>query len=180
MRYCSNCGREVDRKVPAGDTLPRFVCESCGTVHYQNPKMVVGTLPVFENRILLARRAIEPRRGLWTLPAGFMENNETTGEAALRETREEVGAEVELGMLFSLVNIAHISQVHMFYLARMSSEAFAPGVESLEARLFAEEDLPWNEMAFRSSTLTLRHFLDDRRARQFRVHLEDLAAGSRH
>ncbi|MCB1906366.1 MAG: NUDIX hydrolase [Rhodocyclaceae bacterium] len=180
MRYCSKCGREVDRKVPAGDTLPRFVCESCGTIHYQNPKMVVGTLPVFEDRILLARRAIAPRHGLWTLPAGFMENNETTGEAALRETREEVCAEVELGMLFSLVNIAHISQVHLFYLARMSSPHFAPGAESLEARLFAEDEIPWDEIAFRSSTLTLRHFLDDRRRQAFSVHLEDLAGNSRH
>lgn len=180
MRYCSNCGQEVLRKVPEGDTLPRFVCGSCGTIHYQNPKMVVGTLPVFEDRILLARRAIEPRRGLWTLPAGFMENNETTGEAAIRETREEVCAEVELGMLFSLVNIAHISQVHLFYLATMAAPAFAPGTESLEARLFLVDEIPWDDMAFRSSTLTLQHYLADRRDGRFQVHLADLAAHSSH
>jgi len=180
MRYCSSCGNNVTLTVPEGDTLPRFVCASCGTIHYQNPKMVVGSIPVCGDRILLARRAIEPRLGFWTLPAGFMENNETTGQAAIRETREEVCAEVELEMLFSLVNIAHISQVHMFYLARMTSPAFSPGAESLEVRLFDARDIPWDDMAFRSSTVTLRHYLDDRRQGRFSVHLEDLPAHRRH
>lgn len=181
MNYCSHCGSDqLEFRVPEGDNRPRYVCSNCGVIHYSNPRIVTGCLPVWEGRVLLARRAIEPRRGLWTLPAGFMENNETTGEAAIRETREEVCAEVELGMLFSLVNIAHISQVHLFYLATMAAPAFAPGTESLEARLFTEAEIPWDDIAFRSSTLTLRHFLIDRRRQAFSVHLEDLTAGSRH
>lgn len=180
MRYCSSCGREVTLQVPPGDSLPRHVCVSCGAIHYQNPKLVVGAIPIHEGKILLARRAIEPRLGLWTLPAGFMENNETTAEAAIRETREEVCAEIELEMLFSLISIPHISQVHLFYLARMRSPEFAPGIESLEVKLFDAAAIPWDEIAFRTTTMTLRHYLSDRGNGAYAVHLEDLAALSSH
>ena len=174
MHFCSNCGAKLSIHIPAGDHLPRHVCNACGTIHYQNPKVVVGAIPLLGNQILLARRAIEPRRGFWTLPAGFMENGETTGAAAIRETREEACAEIELGKLFTLVNIAHISQIHLFYLASLASPDYAPGVESIEVRLFDEAHLPWEEMAFRSITLTLRHLLADRRKGSFGFHVEDL------
>lgn len=174
MRYCSSCGREVTLQVPPGDSLPRHVCVSCGAIHYQNPKLVVGAIPVHEGKILLARRAIEPRLGLWTLPAGFMENNETTAEAAIRETREEVCAEIELEMLFSMIDIPHISQVHLFYLARMRTPAFAAGIESQEVRFFGLDELPWDEIAFRSTTVTLQHYISDRLEGRYTFHLADL------
>lgn len=179
MHYCSDCGAPVSMRVPAGDHFARHVCDGCGAIHYQNPKMVVGAIPVHGERILLARRAIEPRRGFWTLPAGFMENGETTGAAAIRETLEEARASIELEMLFSLVNVPHISQVHLFYLARLPRAEFSAGDESLEVRLFAAEEIPWDEMAFRSSTLTLRHYLEDRAAGRFSLHVADLEKGPR-
>ncbi|MCB1890231.1 MAG: NUDIX hydrolase [Rhodocyclaceae bacterium] len=180
MRFCSNCGQPVARRIPPGDTLERHVCDACGEIHYQNPKMVVGAIPVLGDRILLARRAIEPRLGLWTLPAGFMENNESTGDAAVRETREEACAEIELEALFSLVNIPHISQVHLFYLARLVSDDFAPGEESLETRLFRIDDIPWDELAFRSISITLKHYLADRATGRFTMHVEELAPVGSH
>jgi ADP-ribose pyrophosphatase YjhB (NUDIX family) len=132
-------------------------------IHYQNPKLVVGTIPEWEDRILLCRRAIEPRHGKWTLPAGFMENGETTSDAAARETLEEACAVVDIGEMFSLVDLSHIDQVHIFYRARLRDLSFHPGEESLETVLFAEADIPWDEIAFRTTTLTLRHYFDDRR-----------------
>lgn len=170
MKYCSACGATVSHKVPEGDRLPRFVCDHCGEIHYINPKLVVGTVPVWEDKILLCRRAIEPRYGLWTLPAGFMEQGESTAEAASRETREEACAPVRLVSLFSMVNIPHISQVHLFYRADMDAPEFAPGDETLETRLFAESDIPWDELAFRSVSLTLQLYLEDRRRNQFGFH----------
>ena len=142
MRFCSSCGAEVTLKTPEGDNLPRHVCEACGTIHYENPKVVVGALPEWEDRILLCRRAIEPRHGFWTVPAGFMENRETTADAAARETEEEARARIEVGALYSLVNISHISQVHLFYRARLLDLDFGPGPESLEVRLFSEAEIP--------------------------------------
>jgi ADP-ribose pyrophosphatase YjhB (NUDIX family) len=174
MNYCSHCGSSVVLKVPAGDTLPRHVCERCGTIHYQNPKMVVGAIPEWEDRILLCRRAIEPRAGLWTLPAGFMENAETTADAAARETLEEACARVEIGEMFSLINVPHINQVHILYRARLLDLDFSPGLESLEVQLFDEADIPWEEIAFRTIGLTLRHFYEDRKAGRYGFHVRDL------
>ncbi len=175
INFCSACGAPVTLRVPAGDSLPRHVCERCGTIHYRNPKLVVGSLPVWEDRVLLCRRAIEPRHGLWTLPAGFMENAETTAQAAMRETVEEAGARIELGDIYTLINVPHISQVHVIYMARLLDLGFAPGPESLEVVLFQEEQIPWEHIAFRTIAVTLRHFFADRRAGEFRFHTGDIA-----
>jgi ADP-ribose pyrophosphatase YjhB (NUDIX family) len=166
MKFCSDCAHPVVLAVPEGDNRPRFVCNNCHAIHYQNPKMVIGSLPVWEQdgqfKILLCKRAIEPRYGYWTLPAGFMENAETTAEAAIRETEEEAGANIELGPLFSLLNVAHVHQVHLFYLARLLDLDFAPGIESLEVELFSEEDIPWDDLAFPTIRTTLELFFADR------------------
>lgn len=174
MNFCSACGAPVVLQIPPGDTLPRHVCKRCGCIHYQNPKLVVGAIPEWEDRVLLCRRAIEPRLGKWTLPAGFMENKETTAEAAARETLEEAGARIEVGRVFTLINIAHISQVHLVYRARLLDLDFAPGEESLEVALFTEDEIPWGEIAFRSIALTLKRYFEDRRAGRFGFHAEDL------
>jgi ADP-ribose pyrophosphatase YjhB (NUDIX family) len=160
----------VQLRTPPGDTLPRHVCTSCGAIHYQNPKLVVGAIPEWEDRILLCRRAIEPRHGRWTLPAGFMENAETTAEAAARETLEEACARIEVGEMFTLISVPHISQVHIVYRARLLDLDFRPGDESLEVALFSEAEIPWDDIAFRTIALTLRHYFDDRRQGTFRFH----------
>ena len=162
------------RRVPPGDNLPRWVCEQCGDIHYQNPKLVVGSVPEFEGRLLLCRRAIEPRYGYWTLPAGFMENDETAGQAALRETLEEAGAQVELGAPFSLISVPYVNQVHLFYRARVREPQFTPGEETLEVALFEEGRIPWKDIAFRTVGLTLKHWFADRKAGAFGFHAEDL------
>jgi ADP-ribose pyrophosphatase YjhB (NUDIX family) len=170
MKFCSSCGASVALKVPPGDNLPRYVCASCGTIHYQNPKMVVGCIPEWDDRILLCRRAIEPRHGLWTVPAGFMENGETVAQAALRETLEEANARVELGEMYSVISVPHVNQVHIFYRGRLLDLDFRPGVESLEVQLFAESDVPWPEIAFRTISTTLRHYYADRSAGSYGFH----------
>jgi len=166
MKFCSECAHPVALAIPEGDNRPRHVCTQCGTIHYQNPKNVIGTIPVWEHegqlQVLLCRRAIEPRYGYWTLPAGFMENGETTGEAAARETEEEAGANIELGRLFALLNVAHVHQVHMFYLARLVDLDFHPGEESLEVQLFSESEIPWDDLAFPTIRKTLELFFADR------------------
>ena len=174
INYCSCCGAPVTHTVPDGDTVARHVCPACGTIHYQNPKMVIGCIAEWEGRVLLCRRAIEPRLGLWTLPAGFMENEETTAEAAARETREEACAEVAIERLFALVNVPHIHQVHMFYTARLIDGQFGAGIESLESRLFLESEIPWEALAFRSVSFALRAWLEDRRTGRFGLHSTDL------
>ena len=171
MKFCSACGAPVEHRIPTGDSLPRYVCTNCGTVHYENPKMVVGCIPEWENRILLCRRAIEPRIGLWTVPAGFMENGETTAEGAARETLEEANARVEVLGLYALFNIPHISQVYMLFRARLLDPDFSAGAETLETKLFDEAEIPWNEIAFVTVRRTLRHYIDDRRAGEFRFHI---------
>ncbi|HUW51072.1 MAG TPA: NUDIX hydrolase [Sulfuricella sp.] len=175
MNYCSHCGAKVELKVAPGDRLPRYICDACGTVHYENPKMVVGAIPEWEGNILLCRRAIEPRHGLWTLPAGFMENHETTAQGAMRETSEEANARVEIIALYTLYNLPHISQVHLFYRSRLLDLDFMPGSESLEVALFSEENMPWKDLAFTSVRNTLRHFFKDRRSGDFGLHTGDLS-----
>jgi len=174
MKFCSNCGSRVDFRKPPGDSLPRHVCDACGTVHYVNPKVVVGAIPEWEDRILLCRRAIEPRLGYWTLPAGFMENDESTSDAAARETLEEACARITVGRMFTLINVPYISQVHIVYRAKLLDLDFSPGDESLEVALLAEHEIPWDQIAFRTIALTLRHFFDDRRAGRFDFHTCDL------
>jgi ADP-ribose pyrophosphatase YjhB (NUDIX family) len=174
MKFCSNCAAPVARSTPPGDNLPRWVCEHCGTIHYQNPLMVVGTVAEHEGRILLCRRAIEPRYGYWTLPAGFMENDETVAQAALRETLEEAGARIELQAPFSMISVPRVNQVHVFYRARVLDLDFRPGEESLEVALYDEAAIPWQEIAFRTVATTLRHWLADRRHGAFGFHAEDL------
>lgn len=175
MNYCSSCGAPVAFRIPPGDTLPRHVCERCGTIHYQNPKVVVGALPVWEDKVLLCRRAIEPRHGMWTLPAGFMENEETTAQAAARETLEEACARIEVGELYTLIDVSHISQVHIIYRARLLDLDFRPGEESLDVALFAEDEIPWDRIAFRSIAISLRHFFEDRRSGHWGMHTASLA-----
>jgi len=174
MKYCSHCGAAVSLKVPAGDNRPRYVCDRCGSIHYQNPRMVVGCLPEWEDRVLLCRRAIEPKYGFWTLPAGFMENGETTAEGAMRETLEEAGARVEVIDLFSMINVPDINQVYILFRARLLDLDFQPGEESLEVALFREEDIPWQEIAFRTVHKTLEHYYEDRRQGSYRMHFGDL------
>jgi ADP-ribose pyrophosphatase YjhB (NUDIX family) len=174
MKFCSNCGAAVVRRVPPGDTVPRWVCDECGVVHYRNPLMVVGTIPERDGKILLCRRAIEPRYGYWTLPAGFLENDETTGQGALRETMEEAGARVELGEAFTLISVPRVNQVHLFYRARLLDLDFKPGEETLEVALYKEAALPWKDLAFRTVELTLRRWFADRANGGFGFHAEDL------
>ncbi|MFS2023536.1 NUDIX hydrolase [Massilia sp. GER05] len=166
MKFCSECAHPVTVAIPEGDNRPRYVCTHCGTIHYQNPKMVIGSIPVWEQdgelKVLLCKRAIEPRYGYWTLPAGFMENGETTSAAAARETEEEAGANIELGNLFTLLNVVHVHQVHMFYLARLVDLDFAPGIESLDVQLFSEAEIPWADLAFPTIRTTLELFFADR------------------
>ena len=167
MNFCSECAHPVALAIPEGDNRLRFVCTHCGTIHYQNPKLVVGSLPVWDGdgelKVLLCKRAIEPRHGYWTLPAGFMENNETTAAAAIRETVEEAGANIELGPLFSMLNVAHVHQVHLFYLARLIDLDYAAGIESLDVQMFSEREIPWADLAFPTIRTTLELFFADRR-----------------
>lgn len=160
IRFCTQCGHAVSLRIPPGDNLPRSVCEYCEHIHYENPKLVVGCVAEWEGRILLCKRAIAPREGLWTLPAGFMENAESTQQAALRETWEEALAHVVPGPLFALVNVPHISQVHLFYRGVLVDGQHAPGEESLETKLLAEAEIPWEELAFRSVRFCLERYLD--------------------
>lgn len=174
MKFCSLCGSPVEIRVPEGDTRLRAVCTACAEIHYVNPKMVLGTIPAWGDQVLLCRRAIEPRRGLWTLPAGFMEINESTAQGAMRETMEEAGARVELGELFSVFDIPHVDQVHIFYLAKLKDLDFAAGPESLEVRLFREDEIPWESIAFRTITATLKFYFHDRRKGVMSVHTGDI------
>lgn len=171
MKFCSHCGAPVATRVPPGDTLPRQVCDACGTIHYQNPRMVVGCIPEWEDRILLCRRSIEPRHGMWTVPAGYMENGETTFQGAIRETLEEANARVEIGPLYALYNIPHINQVYLLFRARLLDLDFHAGAETLEVRLMDESAIPWDEIAFASVRNTLQHYFEDRRAGGFPFHM---------
>ena len=175
MKFCSNCAAPVVKRVPPGDSLPRWVCDQCGEIHYQNPRLVVGSIPEFEGRLLLCRRAIEPRYAYWTVPAGFMENDETASQAALRETEEEAGAHIELLAPFSMICVPHVNQVHLFYRARLLDLQFKPGEESLEVALFEEASVPWPQIAFRTVATTLKRWYEDRAKGGFGFHAEDIA-----
>ena len=175
IKHCKNCGTAVVYRVPDdGDTKERAVCPNCVTVHYENPLNVVGTVPYFGDKVLLCKRNIEPRFGKWTLPAGFMELGETLAQGAARETDEEAGAQFEMEGLFSILNVPRVGQVHMFYLARLTSDVFAPGFETIEARLFTEAEIPWEEISFRTVKETLQRYFADRNSGGLAVHTVDI------
>jgi ADP-ribose pyrophosphatase YjhB (NUDIX family) len=175
IKHCKNCGSAVTYRIPDdGDTKERAVCPACGTIHYENPLNVVGTVPHLGDQVLLCKRNIEPRWGKWTLPAGFMELGETTAEGAARETDEEAGAQFEMEDLFTVMNVARVGQVHLFYRARLLSDQFNPGHETIEARLFNEADIPWDEIAFKTVKETLQRYFADRRTGQYPVHNIDI------
>jgi ADP-ribose pyrophosphatase YjhB (NUDIX family) len=175
MKFCSQCGEKVTQRIPEGDCRLRYVCDHCQTIHYQNPNIVAGVLPVWNGKVLLCRRAIEPRLGYWTLPAGFMENGESVEQAARRETLEEACTHVEDLHLYVMIDVPYINQVHIFYRAAMTSEDFAAGVESLEVKLFDEADIPWSELAFNTVRRALECFFTDRRHQDFPVHTDCLS-----
>ncbi|MGQ0429236.1 MAG: NUDIX hydrolase [Gammaproteobacteria bacterium] len=170
MNFCPTCGAPVERRIPEGDHLPRHVCTACGAIHYQNPKLVAGCVPESGGRILLCRRAIEPRRGYWTVPAGFMENGETLQQAAARECWEEALARVEIGRPCAIVHVLHAEQVHVMFRAALAGPDFGIGAESLEVKLAAEDEIPWPEIAFPSVVFTLRRLFEDRAAGRQELH----------
>lgn len=174
IKHCRQCGHAVAYHVPEGDNRERAVCAACAHIHYENPLNVVGTVPVWADQVLLCRRAIEPRHGFWTLPAGFLELGESTSAGALRETDEEAGARVELEGLYTMMNVVRVGQVHFYYRARLLSTDFDPGPETLEARLFSEGDIPWEHLAFRTVRETLERYFADRRSGGFGLHCVDL------
>lgn len=165
MNFCSHCGAPTTLAIPQGDNRQRHVCTNsdCGMIHYQNPKIITGCLPIYQDKVLLCKRAIEPRYGLWTLPAGFMENGETVEQGAIRESREEANANLEIEQLYTLFDLPHINQVHCLYRATLSDTNFAPGEESLAVALFDEASIPWDQLAFRVVAHTLRHYFADRK-----------------
>ncbi|MDX8386061.1 MAG: NUDIX hydrolase [Gallionella sp.] len=174
MKYCNLCGSPVALRQPADDNRNRFVCTVCDEIHYENPKLIVGSIPIWKNKVLLCKRAIEPRHGLWTLPAGFMENGETTSEAAARETLEEANARINIHGLYTMFNLPHINQVHLLFRADLLDLDFYPGIESLEVRLFEEKDIPWDLLAFRPIKLSLQHYFADRTGGDFPFRISDL------
>lgn len=173
MKFCPGCGNEVCLQVPAGDNRERHVCETCGCIHYQNPRMIVGSIPVEGERVLLCRRAIEPRHGFWTLPAGFLELGESSLEGALRETLEEAGARIDNPVPYCLFDLPHIDQVYLFYRGELREGRFAAGTESLEVGLFAEDEIPWDRLAFPIIHRALQLFFADRKAGCFGFHAQD-------
>jgi len=175
MKFCSVCGSsDIALRIPPGDSLPRFVCAACGAIHYQNPKVVVGCLPEHDDQVLLCKRAIEPRYGKWTLPAGFLENGESLGAGAQRETLEEASARVALSELYTVISLPYINQVYVMFRAHRLGLDFGPGSESLEVRLFREEEVPWEELAFRTITRTLRNYFLDRKLGSYATHVSTL------
>lgn len=174
MKFCCHCSASLTLIIPDGDNRERFVCPSCNHVHYQNPLTVVGCVAEWDKKILLCRRAIEPRRGYWTVPAGFMENDETASEGAARETREEALAEVTTGSLLALVDVVHARQIHLFFRGTMNSADCGVGEESLETRLIDEADIPWDDIAFPSVEFAMRRYLADRALGVENLHTKEL------
>lgn len=175
ISHCKACGGVAVYSVPPDDNRERAICTVCHTVHYENPLNVVGTVPVWGDQVLLCRRNIEPRKGFWTLPAGFMELGETLDQGAARETVEEAGARFEMQALFSVLSVVRVGQVHMYFRARLLDTAFAPGPETIEAQLFHEDEIPWDELAFKTVRETLKYYFADRRTGQFGLHCADIA-----
>ncbi|MGD9077950.1 MAG: NUDIX hydrolase [Desulfobacterales bacterium] len=179
MNFCSNCGHKVKLEIPPGDDRPRYLCQSCGIVHYENPKVVVGCIPEMDGKILLCRRAIEPRSDKWTLPAGYLENGETVAQGARRETLEESGAHVEILAPYALFNICYVNQVYLMFRARIIGSLGKAGSESSEVRFFSERDIPWDQIAFTVIEETLRHYFMDKPAGLFPFHIDDILPATR-
>lgn len=179
MKFCSSCGSNVELSIPPGDNRQRFVCTSCGEIHYQNPKLVTGCIPEWKDRVLLCRRAIDPRYGLWTLPAGFMENEESAQQGAARETLEEANARVSIEQLYTTFNLPHISQVYLLFRGSLEDLDFSPGSESLDVALFREEDIPWDKLAFPVVRETLKYYFQDRESGVFIPRVGDIHWQSR-
>ena len=163
IKYCTACGKPTEQKIPPDDDHIRAVCSSCGQIHYSNPKVVVGCIPELNGQLLLCKRNIEPRKGKWTLPAGFLENGESVQEGSLRETLEETQASAVIIEPYRLFNIVFVNQIYMMFRARLTSDNFGPTTESIDVRLFSEEDIPWNDIAFEVITQTLKHYFSDRK-----------------
>ena len=174
IKFCSACGSPVKLEIPSDDDHVRAVCTGCGIVHYQNPKIVVGCIPELDTRILMCRRNIEPRKGTWTLPAGYLENNESVQEGALRETVEETRAKVKIIEPYRLFNIVRVSQIYLMFRAIVVSDSFGPTKESIEVRLFEKKEIPWENIAFESIRQTLEHYFMDRRQGRFPFRIFDL------
>jgi ADP-ribose pyrophosphatase YjhB (NUDIX family) len=172
--FCSACGNAITRRIPEGDSRERDCCDRCGAIHYLNPRPVVGTIPVWGEHVLLCKRAIEPRLGFWTLPAGFMELGESSAQGASRETAEEANARVAMGPLFTMIDVPGVEQIHLFYRAQLLDRDFSPGIESLDVRLFLEGEIPWDDIAFRTVSTTLRLFFEDRARGSFGTHTCEL------
>jgi ADP-ribose pyrophosphatase YjhB (NUDIX family) len=179
MKFCSNCGAVLTIRIPDGDNAPRHVCDSCHAIHYLNPKLIVGCIPEWDGKVLLCRRGIEPRHGLWTVPAGFMELNETVPNGAVRETLEEANARVEIEQLYALYSLPHIGQIYMLFRARLLDLGFSAGHETLDAQLFSEPEIPWDEIAFATVRNTLRHYFADVKRGEFRFHMGTIEPMSR-
>ena len=178
MNYCSNCGQQLTYRMPPGDDRSRHCCEACGAIHYQNPIMVVGCIPEIDDKILLCRRAIDPRHGKWTLPAGYLENGETVAQGAARETYEEARAKVEKLTPYALYNICYVNQIYFMFCARLVDHRFKPGSESLEVKLFAEDEIPWEDIAFRVMQETLRQYFKDRPTGQFPFYMGEILSNN--
>lgn len=174
MKYCSNCGARVTSRIPPGDDRPRFVCDACQTIYYENPKIVVGSIPELGDGILLCRRAIKPRLGLWTLPAGYLENGETLVEAAKREAYEEARVRLTELTPYALFNLSFVNQVYVMFRGRLVDNDYRPGAESSEVRLLAEHEIPWDDLAFSSIRETLKRYFMDRRKGTFPLHMADI------
>ena len=175
MNFCSNCGfSQLQFEIPEGDNRARYVCQTCGTIHYTNPKIVAGCLPVWEDKVLLAKRAIHPRKGYWNIPAGYLENKESVEEGALREVWEETEAKVVIGGILAVFSIPRISQVYILFRGQMETANFGIGVESLEVELFAEDEIPWNDIAFYSSKFALEQFFADRKRGVYEAHVGEM------
>lgn len=174
MNFCSHCGSaKLLHQIPEGDDRPRAVCQDCGTIHYQNPKIIVGCLPLYRGKIMLCRRNIEPRFGLWNLPSGFMENGETAEVGALRELEEEAGATADLIRLLSVYSLPHVNQVYLHFLVRLHGK-WEAGKETSDIELFAPDALPWDELAFSSNQFALECYLQDVQTGNFNVHIGHL------
>ncbi len=169
MKYCTQCGGTVSKSIPQGDNRERFVCGHCQHIHYQNPRIIAGCLPFFEDQVLLCRRAIEPRRGMWTLPAGFLENGESISDGAVRETLEEANARVRVDSIYTIFSLPHISQVYVFYRAQLLDLDFSAGEESLETKLFREQEIPWDLLSFAAIEQTLTAYFSDLKHGQYQL-----------
>lgn len=174
MKYCSDCGALVELRIPADETKARYICTVCNLIHYQNPRLVIAAIPQWEDKVLLCRRAIEPQYGKWTLPGGFMENGESTGQTAVRETLEEANARITIIDLYAMYSLPYINQVHLVFRSQLVDLDFNPGQESLEVKLFTESEIPWDELAFRPLRYSLEHYFNERHEEKFSLHTGEL------